>query len=240
MTVPIGYDFGVGTARARDIVEKLNERYRSARTYSDAIAYRNVTTREGETSVSTARARTVWVAPDRLLFELHDDPTEFFEAKRLALWTPRPGVVKSLFLGSVRDDESIDSGLYRLQGVSHGLTGLVPRCLLEGGFLGGEQFELKDDVDHFVLEGTFDPEWRVTFAVDARDYALRRAVIWKFIRPEPLSRAQMEKIPEDIREEVLRQGAKPFESESTIDYTPAFDAPIDAAVFDLEVSAPRR
>lgn len=224
---------------AADVLARVDERYRNARTYSDRIAYRNVRTRgDGERSVSTARARTLWVAPDWLLFELEDDPTEFFDGKRLALWTPAPGIVKSLFLGTVRDeDASIDSGLYRLQGVSHGLTWHVPRQLLVGrGIASADRFALTIDGEQFRLEAELDPEARVTLFVDQADYALRRVVTWDLIRPV-ITAKELEMVEADIRDAVAANASKPFESENTIDYTPTFDAPIDDAAFDLKVSS---
>lgn len=228
------YDFGVGNAR--EIVERVNERYRSARTYADEIAYRNVKTREGESSVSSGHARTVWAAPDRLLFELHDDATEFFDAKHLAIWTPAPGIVRSLFLGRVEESESIATALGVFRGVSHGLTGLVPRALVEGAFRASDRFELRSDAERFVLEIVIDAESRMTFFVDKDDYAVRRVVRWDLVRPV-VSPAQLEMVDADIRDEVAVSVSKPFESEDTIDYTPSFDVPIDDAVFDLKVSS---
>ena len=204
---------------AQSILAKMSERYRTANTYSDQGTFRSEwTRRNGERGVDRAKFRTRWSKPGRLWFELEDESDDADDADdRIVVWTPRPGVTKRLFLGNVEDMESLDDALGALHGVSHGVTGLASRWLVDGGCRCSGKYELRATsacgrATCFELVASLSSGMHVTLYVSTEDHSLRRCVVrW------------------------MKDG-KPG-GEDTIEIEPTFDAPIDDAAFDLKVSS---
>ena len=117
------------SAEARPILAKMNDRYATAKTYRDEGTYRDAF-RDLDGSLKetrTGRFKTRWRAPDRMLFVLEDGGRS-----PLAVWSSNDGA-KELVAGRTNERDSLDVALGAMQGVSHGLTALAPRWLLDRG-----------------------------------------------------------------------------------------------------------
>jgi hypothetical protein len=228
---------------ARTVLQRMQERYRSARTYRDESTYRSVSRGANGDVVATvtARLRTRWSAPDLLRFELHEEPSKFFPARSLVIWTPRSGVTMSWFLEEERFESSLDDALGSLQGVSHGTTGLVPRWLSDGGCKCSAQYELRGTTrcGHatcFELAGTLTSARRATLYVDTSSHALRR-VVWTSTPPlEPIPAKYLDPVPPERREglRTALEARRAAEIEDVLEIEPTFDGPMDAAAFEFK------
>ncbi len=227
------------------ILAKMTARYRSAKTYADVGTFRDVshpgTDRE---SVTTASFRTKWVAPDRLLFDLRIDRTQYFDPDRLVVWTPTKGAIKRLFLGKIEDRPSLSDALYAFQGVTHGLTGLTPRWLVTG-FATTATYEAGGTVacgsaTCIELSAKLRENQRVTLSIDVATGALRKYVSSGTIAPRPLTPdmlEMLERMPPGKREALAQRALEPFEVQHTILFEPTFDAPIDESAFAFDPAA---
>lgn len=222
------------------ILARMSDRYRTAKAYGDEGTFRGVlhpgTDKE---LVTTARFHTRWVAPDRLRFELHVDADKFLPAKALAVWTPRAGVAKSWFLEKVRDENSLDGALGTMQGVSHGLTGLVPRWLVSSGCQLSSTYELRGTVacgssKCFQLEGEPRQNEHTTLFISTSTSALLKYVDRATITPEPLTSEQLAQLPAEVRDQLSNASVEPFVVESTIEFYPTFDRPINESAFAFD------
>lgn len=228
-------------ADVRSILAKTRERYRNAKTYADEGTFRDVfypgTDRE---SVTTGRFRTRWAAPDRLVFDLRIDPGPFSAADRLAVWTPRKGATKILFLGKTEDEASLDAALSSLQGVARGLTGLIPRWLGQGCRCSGT-YESRGTVACgssmcVELTATLRPDHRVTLVIDTASGALRKYRTNDVIHPQPMRADVLAGLSPSARESIEKHGLEPFEVEQTVDFQPTFDEPVDEAALTFDPS----
>jgi hypothetical protein len=230
-------------ADVQSILAKTRERYRNAKTYADEGTLRVVfepgTDRE---RVTTGRFRTRWAAPDRLSFDLRIDPTKFSEAERLAVWTPRGGGTKTFFLDKIENAESLDSALSALQGVTNGLTGLVPRWLGQGCRCSGT-YEARGIVacgpaTCIELAATLRPNDRVTLSIDTATGALRKYSSVTLITPTPMPEELLVRLSPAAREAEQKRSLEPFEVQQTVDFDPKFDERIDEAAFTVDPSTP--
>lgn len=220
-----------------EILRRMNERYASASTYSDEATMREVMRdADGIEMITTATIRTRWQRPDRLFLELTEK--DEFKEDQLAVWSSR-GVTKGWFVGKVEDHESIDHALGVYQGVSNGVTALVPRWLLAGGCKCALSYALEPEAACgasrcFVLKSTANGR-RVTLMVDRETYALRRYHTVYTVTPDPKrNTAEMYTyVPEEERARFLEKISRPFDVDQTIDYTPVFDPPLAATAFEF-------
>jgi hypothetical protein len=228
--------------QVQSIIQKMRERYQSARTYCDEGTYRSVSRGPQGNVVATltARVRTRWAAPDHLLFEFREDPSEFDPGGTIAVWTPRTGVTKSWSIDEESTEPSLDAALGALQGVSHRTTGIVPRWLYEGGCKCALQYELRGTTNCgratcVELAGTTAPDRRVTLFVDTLNHALRR-IIWNSKFPlEPIPTSYLDRVAPARREEVriALEAKRSVEDEDTLEIEPTFNGSMEVTAFDF-------
>jgi hypothetical protein len=154
----------------------MNERYASAKTYRDEGTYRDAF-RDLDGSLKETRTghfKTRWRAPDRLLFVLEDG------ANVRAVWSSANGT-KELLDGRTTERDSLDVALGAMQGVTHGLTALVPRWLLDRGNRRYLDWTVRgragcgDNRECWTLEAKReDGKGTLTLFVDVETFALRR------------------------------------------------------------------
>jgi len=223
------------------ILAKMRDRYRNARSYSDEGTFRDVSN-PGESekeSITTGRFRTRWRAPDRLRFDVRIEHDSFFPPETLAVWTPRVGVTKSLFLGRVDEETSLSGRPLRsLQGVSHGLTGIVPLWLVEGGCRCASTYELRGtsacgSTTCFELVATLRQDDRVTLFVDTATGGLRKYFRSR-LTPQPIAPEEFQFLPSAAHERFAARSLEPFDVEETIDIAPVFDVPVEESAFAYE------
>lgn len=232
-----------------EVIRRMNERYTNASTYSDeATLTQTYRHRDGRTSTTTAAIQTRWRRPDRFFIDMRTDSAS--SDRRLTVWS-KGGVTKGWFLERVENHESLDMALYAYQGVSHGVTALVPRWLAGGSRRTRLDFALAADAACgasmcFVLASTTGARV-VTLMVDRDTYAVRRYHDVHTIVPDPAEHARRDRriaetLPADKREEFLKDAARrsvePFEVEQRIDFTPVFDAPLADSAFDFTPPVP--
>lgn len=231
------------------ILQNMRERYRSARTYRDEGTYRSVSRGPNGNVVATAsaRVRTRWAAPNRLLFEFHEDASRFDPGGIIAVWTPHAGVTKSWSVDEETVEPSLDAALGTLQGVSHRTTGLVPRWLLEGGCKCALPYELRGTTKCgratcFELAGATGPDRRVTLFVDAKNHALRKVVWNSRFSLEPIPAEVLDRVPAERRSaaQAKLEAERSVEDEDTLELEPTFDGPEEATSFDFEPPASRK
>lgn len=224
-----------------EILRRVNERYASASTYSDEGTVRDIMRRpNGETSTTIGKIRTRWRAPDHMLFELTEKDDEFPE-DHLAAWTTGK-ITKGWFLGRVEEHASLDDALGAYQGVSLGLTALVPRWLLSRGCRISLDYTLEGESacgssTCFVLVSKVGTR-SVTLAIDRDTYALRRYRSVSTVVPSADSVKRAAEHAEELsvteRADFLKRVAEPFEVDMTVVYTPVFDASLPADAFDFK------
>jgi hypothetical protein len=224
------------TPSAENILQAMRERYRTAKTYRDEGHFRDVFHRKDQPGhVESGRFRTMWGGSERLAFELHVDPGTFFPGQTMAVWTPKSGGVKSLHLGAVKDEDSVSDALYAMQGVSHYITGLVPRVLVGGDCTGNVHYEVRATVPCgnatcFELERTSNAD-HTSFFIDTKTSALRKYVQRATITPTDPPELRNIMKPEEY-EEFRKRSHEPFDVESTIEIEPSFDVAVDDQEFE--------
>jgi hypothetical protein len=197
---------------AAAVLARMNARYASAQTYRDDGTYRDAfRDLDGKlTGARTGRFRTRWRAPDRMLFELEEDDLHDRPTNKIAVWTPPGQRPREMLIGRVVERESLDAALFATQGVSHGVTSLVPRWLWDHG----NRHELAyryvararcGDAECFEIEAPReDGRGRISLFIDTTTYALRRFAAHK----------------------QLGDGASAFVADDEIVLTPIFDEPL--------------
>jgi hypothetical protein len=164
------------TTEARSILVKMNERYANAKTYRDEGTYRDAF-RDLDGTLKETRGgqfKTRWRAPDRMLFVLQDGKDV------RAVWSSSDGA-KELLEGRTTERESLDLALAAMQGVTHGLTKLVPRWLLDRGSRRYLSWTVRgrvpcsDNHECWHLDAPReDGKGTIAYFVDTESFALRR------------------------------------------------------------------
>jgi hypothetical protein len=194
------------TTEARAILAKMNERYANAKTYRDEGTYRDAF-RDLDGSLKETRTghfKTRWRGPDRMLFVLEDGKDV------RAVWSSTEGA-KELLEGKTTERESLDLALGAMQGVTHGLTKLVPRWLLDRGSRRYLSWTLRgrvacgDNRECWHLEAPReDGKGTIAYFVDADTFALRRF----------------------MAHSTLGEGNGKFIVDDEVQLTPVFDEPL--------------
>ncbi|MBX3252314.1 MAG: hypothetical protein KF901_34390 [Myxococcales bacterium] len=212
----------------------MSERYASARTYRDEATLHD---RIGD-AISVTRIRTLWVAPDQMRFEALTEHDKFFDPERIVI-VSRAGSTRSLFLGEVRVEPSLDDALGAMQGVSRGMTGLAPRWLLERGCRLAARYVLDGQepcgaATCFKLVGEL-PGRTVTLDIDTQSFALRRYRSRGILQiDEATARQRIEAMPAEARARrgdnaLLESLTQPSEVETDLVVDPVFDSSIAPA-----------
>ncbi len=219
----------------------MSERYASAKTYRDDGTLHS---KIGDAR-SVTRVRTLWIAPDQLAFEALREHDRYFDPTRILI-TSRGDSTRTLFLGRIREEPSLDDALYAMQGVSQGTTGLAPRWLLERGCRLSARYVLDGQEPCgssicFKLVGDLRG-YTVTLDIDTTTFALRRYRSRGTLQlDEANARKRIEAMPSSLRagrtdDALLESLTKPVDVEDDLVIAPVFDAPITPA--DLDQLAP--
>lgn len=183
--------------------------------------------------------------PDQLVFEALREHDRYFDPTRILI-TSRGDSTRTLFLGQIREEPSLDDALYAMQGVSQGTTGLAPRWLLERGSLLSARYVLDGQEPCgssicFKLVGELSGR-TITLDIDTKTFALRRYRSRGTRQiDEADARKRIEEMPSKFRagrsdDALLDSLTKPFDFEDDFVLDPVLDAPIAPA--DLEQLAP--
>lgn len=163
---------GSAAPTAEKILAKMNARYAGASSYRDQGSYRDsYRDREGNLqNARTGRFKTAWRSDGRLLFVLTDEGSS---ARTCAAWTSAARA-QSFAAGAVTEHESLVEALGAIRGVSHGVSGLVARWLVERKVGTNDRYELRGRVACGSGECWHLQASRVGLFVDVATSALRR------------------------------------------------------------------
>ena len=200
---------------ARAILTKMNERYANAKTYRDEGTYRDAFRDLDGTlkETRTGRFKTRWrSSPDRMVFVLQDEGrgAAHDRLRVLAVWSSDGGA-KQLLEGHTTELVSLDLALGAMQGVTHGLTKLVPRWLLDRGSRRYLNWTVRgrttcgDNHECWHLEAPReDGKGTIAYFVDVETSALRRFTAHT----------------------TIGQGNAAFIVDDEVNLTPTFDEPL--------------
>ncbi|MBS2018035.1 MAG: hypothetical protein JST00_34500 [Deltaproteobacteria bacterium] len=228
------------------LILEMENRYRSARLYSDVGS---VTVRMFEESMSP-------IGSTRAIFETNFDRasasflfeymTTVGDATQVAIWRQNGGPTRAWSSTNehVREEPTLASALQSFAGMSNGTSRLVPSIL---GGLGSEfrGLPLRFDGEELVADErcfrlSASGSHAVIIWISERDYTIRKL----------FDRVHLQATPEDIRfakklappgfsEEALRELAQrrssPFVVETTTEYLPVIDRPIRPSRFAFTV-----
>jgi hypothetical protein len=231
-----------------DALAAMYQRYVSARTYVDhgvlVDAFRpddGSESHQSRTTFETAFDRT----SGAFRFEYTTTHDQFFDPERRVVWRRGQGRSRSWASREAAIRESdLDEELATLAGVSGTTSRTVPSMLL--GWAAGMERDLGyrpdgegDASGVECVKMTAQNESRtLTLWIGKADRALHR-VASRHHHDGTVDEASAARIvaitPKEYREAMLARLRKPrpFVSESTIDYSPVFDAPIDPSRFDF-------
>lgn len=235
------------------LISKMKERYTTCRTYEDSGKVTVIITSKNSTrSFSSRGAFTTGF--DRVsggfMFEYKDIAGGSTEGR---LWrrtsNARPGSLGQSWLrlnGELREQPELTGAIQTFAGLSHDTSRLVPLMLLglQESFrqsavqLQGRQ--LAGGISCFYLVASGDEPTAIW--ISEADYSLRRIAMRRTLQatPDDIQMA-LALLPPDVSEEeratFIKDRSEPFSAETTIEYVPAFDRPLESSLFESTTSS---
>lgn len=240
------------SASSRDeacrLISRTKERYRSCRSYEDKGTVTVVFSKNGSPGNTMRGVFDTGFDRKSGAFNFVYKFDHEFDHTSGRLWrqpfTTRPSWL--LLNAEPREETELADGIERMVGVSNGTSRIVPSMLLGlqeplwGSSLhlrgtdmlaGGPAFRLEADGSEFVSV------W-----ISAGDYSLRKVVTRETLQasPEDIQKA-VALLPPGFsaqrRAALIKSISAPFVCETTIDYAPDFDRPIDPLRFESAASS---